>query len=199
VPGERVYAGGSHAVEPDASQAGYFWAAAALTGAQVAVDGISDGSLQGDARFPDLLAQMGCRVERSAQSTAVSGGPLTGIYADMGDMPDLVPTLAVVAAFAEGETVIANVAHLREKESDRLAAVSTELCKMGVAAVETEDGLRIRGGGGHGARIETYEDHRIAMSFALAGLRVPGIRIENEGCVDKSFPNFWDVFARLYE
>jgi 3-phosphoshikimate 1-carboxyvinyltransferase len=199
VPGGRIYTGGSHAVEPDASQAGYFWAAAALTGTQVAVGGVLDGSLQGDARFPELLARMGCTVVRSAQSTAVIGGSLTGIHADMGDMPDLVPTLAVVAAFAEGETVISNVAHLREKESDRLAAVSTELRKMGVAAVETDDGLRVHGGGAHGARIETYDDHRIAMSFALAGLRVPGVQIENERCVEKSFPEFWAVFARLFE
>jgi 3-phosphoshikimate 1-carboxyvinyltransferase len=199
VPGERVYSGGSHAVEPDASQAGYFWAAAALTGTAVAVDGVSEDSLQGDARFPDLLARMGCTVVRSASGTTVVGGPLTGIHADMGDMPDLVPTLAVVAAFAQGETVISNVAHLREKESDRLAAVSTELRKMGVSAAETEDGLRVRGGGANGARIETYDDHRIAMSFALAGLCVPGIQIENEGCVDKSFPNFWKVFDQLYE
>ncbi len=198
-PGGRIYTGGRHAVEPDASQAGYFWAAAALTGSRVTVDGISNDSLQGDARFPDLLARMGCTVLRSAQSTTVAGGPLTGIHADMGDMPDLVPTLAVVAAFAEGETVIVNAAHLREKESDRLAAVSTELHKMGIAVVETADGLRIRGGGARGARIDTYDDHRIAMSFALAGLRIPGIRIENEGCVDKSFPNFWEVFAQLYE
>jgi len=199
VPGGRIYTGGSHAVEPDASQAGYFWAAAALTGARVAVDGILEGSLQGDAQFPDLLARMGCTVVRSAQRTAVIGGPLSGIHADMGDMPDLVPTLAVVAAFAEGETVISNVAHLREKESDRLAAVSAELGRMGVFAVETDDGLRVRGGGAHGARIQTYDDHRIAMSFALAGLRVPGVRIENEQCVEKSFPDFWSVFEQLYE
>ncbi len=198
VPGQRVYAGGDHFVEPDASQAGYFWAAAALTGKEVTVAGIGGDSLQGDARFPELLEQMGCKVARGKDGVAVRGAPLTGICADMADMPDLVPTLAVVAAFAEGETKITNVAHLRAKESDRLAAVSAELGKMGVCVVETEDGLTIRGGGARGARIETYDDHRIAMSFALAGLRVSGIEIENEGCVEKSFPDFWRVFEQLY-
>ncbi len=115
----------------------------------------------------------------------------------MSAMPDVVPTLAVVAAFAEGTTVIENVAHLREKESDRLAAVAAELSKMGVNAVVTEDGLRITGGAPRGTVIDTYDDHRIAMSFALAGLRVPGMVIRNEGCVAKSFPDFWDVFEAL--
>jgi len=116
----------------------------------------------------------------------------------MADMPDMVPTLAVVAAFARGTTVIENVAHLRAKESDRLGAVAAELMKMGIEADCTGSGLRIVGGHPQGAAIDTYNDHRIAMSFALAGLKVPGIKIKDETCVKKSFPNFWEVFKSLY-
>ena len=199
VPGGRVYQAGEHAVEPDASQAGYFWAAGALTGKRVTVVGVTERSLQGDAQFPAVLEQMGCKVERTPNGTTVAGEKLRGITVDMGDMPDLVPTLAVVAAFAEGETRITNVAHLRAKESDRLAAVGTELLKMGVDAAETQDGLRVQGGRPRSSKIETYNDHRMAMSFALAGLKVPGVVIENEGCVEKSFPDFWEVFALLHK
>jgi 3-phosphoshikimate 1-carboxyvinyltransferase len=199
VAGGQGYDAGDYEVEPDASQAGYFWAAGALTGKRVTVLGVTERSRQGDARFPGVLEKMGCKVMRDSNRTTVSGEKLRGVAVDMGDMPDLVPTLAVVAAFAEGETRITNVAHLRAKESDRLAAVRTELLKMGVEAVETRDGLRIRGGSPRSARIDTYDDHRMAMSFALAGLKVPGVVIENEGCVEKSFPDFWEVFAQLYE
>ncbi len=113
-------------------------------------------------------------------------------------MPDLVPTLAVLAAFARGETVITGVAHLRHKESDRLAAVATELTKLGIEAQETTDGLVIRGGDPRGAVIETYNDHRLAMSFAVAGLKAPGMVISDPACVAKSFPDFWEFFERLY-
>jgi 3-phosphoshikimate 1-carboxyvinyltransferase len=112
-------------------------------------------------------------------------------------MPDLVPTLAVLAAFARGDTVITGVAHLRHKESDRLAAVAAELGKMGIEARETADGLVVSGGQPHAAVIETYDDHRLAMSFAVAGLKVPGLVITDPGCVAKSFPDFWEFFDRL--
>jgi 3-phosphoshikimate 1-carboxyvinyltransferase len=115
----------------------------------------------------------------------------------MSAMPDLVPTLGVLAAFADGETVISGVAHLRHKESNRLAAVVTELRRMGVTAEETEDGLRIIGGTPQGADIETYDDHRIAMSFAVAGLKAEGVVIHNPDCVAKSFPDFWEYFENL--
>jgi 3-phosphoshikimate 1-carboxyvinyltransferase len=199
VAGGQGYEAGKYEVEPDASQAGYFWAAGALTGKRVTVLGVTESSLQGDARFPGVLEQMGCKVVRNSSHTTVEGETLRGVTVDMADMPDLVPTLAVLAAFAEGETRITNVAHLRAKESDRLSAVRTELLKMGVEAVETRDGLRIRGGSPRSARIDTHDDHRMAMSFALAGLKVPGVVIENERCVEKSFPDFWEVFAQLYE
>ena len=198
VTGGQAYQAGDHAVEPDCSQAGYFWAAAAISGAGVTVAGTSRTSLQGDVRFTECLASMGCRVAEDSDGIKVTGGPLTGVIVDMADMPDMVPTMAVVAAFARGTTVIENVAHLRAKESDRLGAVAAELTKMGIQADCVGSGLRIVGGNPQGASIDTYNDHRIAMSFALAGLKVPGIKIKDETCVKKSFPNFWEVFKSLY-
>ena len=124
--------------------------------------------------------------------------PLKAVAVDMADIPDMVPTLAVVAAFAEGTTEIQNVAQLKAKESDRLGAVATELTKMGIAVTRSDSGLTIQGGRPEAADIDTYDDHRIAMSFAPAGLVVPGIRIKDEMCVAKSFPDFWKVFERLY-
>ncbi len=197
VPGGQTYRAGCHAVEPDASQAGYFWAAAAVTGRSVTVKGLSFSSRQGDVKFAEVFGRMGCAVTESKEGISVSGGALTGITVDMADMPDMVPTLAVVAAFARGETVITNVGHLKAKESDRLGSVVRELQKMGVAASCTDTGMTILGGGAHGAAIDTYDDHRMAMSFAVAGLRVPGIHIKDPGCVAKSFPDFWEVFDSL--
>jgi 3-phosphoshikimate 1-carboxyvinyltransferase len=140
---------------------------------------------------------MGCLVEPSPDGVVLRGRPLQATQINMAHMPDLVPTLAVVAAFAQGETSITGVAHLRHKESDRLQAVATELTKMGIAVQETKDGLTIQGGRPKGARIETYNDHRIAMSFALAGLKTPGVIIADPECVAKSFPTFWDYFESL--
>jgi 3-phosphoshikimate 1-carboxyvinyltransferase len=194
----KLYRSGSYTVEPDASQAGYFWASAAITGADIKVKGLFRNSLQGDIRIVSLLESMGCRAVHEKNGIRVMGGPLSAIHADMADIPDMVPTLAVVAAFAKGTTVIKNVAHLKEKESNRLAAVVRELNKMGIQASCTDDEVSIEGGTPHDAVIETYNDHRIAMSFAMAGLVTPGIDIQNPICVEKSFPNFWDVFGTLY-
>ena len=202
IPGSQVYQAGEYTVPPDASQASYFWAAAAITGAGITVEGLTRQSLQGDVRFVDVLEQMGCRVNETPEGITVTGPEsreLSPVSVSMGDMPDLVPTLAVAAAFAEGETVIRDVAHLRAKESDRLAAVRNELAKMDISAQILDDVLIISGGSPHGAEIETYNDHRMAMSFAIAGLRIPGMAIRNESCVAKSFPGFWEVFDQLYE
>lgn len=199
VPGNQTYRPGTCTVEADASSAGYFWAAAALTGSTIKVTGTSRSSRQGDARLVDLLNAMGCSVFEEKDGMAVSGGLLSGITADMSDMPDMVPTLAVVAAFASGTTIIENVAHLAVKESDRLSAVVKELTRMGIEATKTDSGLRIVGGSPRAAQIETYDDHRIAMSFALSGLRVPGMEICNPACVGKSFPNFWERLESIYE
>lgn len=199
VPGGQIYRAGEYVVEADYSQAAYFWGAAAIGGANIKVRGVKSDSVQGDIRFVDLLQAMGCRVSRSSDGIGVAGGSLSAIEADLADMPDQVPTLAVVAAFAKGITIIKDVAHLESKESDRLTATVTELNKMGIEATRTADTLRVKGGKPKGAVIETYNDHRIAMSFAIAGLNVPGVYIRNEACVEKSFPAFWQVFEGLYQ
>ncbi|MDF1593437.1 MAG: 3-phosphoshikimate 1-carboxyvinyltransferase [Desulfobacterales bacterium] len=198
VKGGQIYRAGTYVVEPDASQAGYFWAASAITGASIMVKGILKDSRQGDVRFTRLLKEMGCEIMEESDAMGIRGGPLNAIQTDMADMPDLVPTLAVVAAFAKGTTVIRNVAHLKVKESDRLAAVVAELTKMGISAKATDNDLMVTGGSPRGATIETHDDHRIAMSFALAGLKIPGMIILDETCVEKSFPEFWQVLAQLY-
>ena len=199
VPGNQTYRARNIAVEPDASQAGYFWAAAAVSGATVKVMGVTRASRQGDVGLAHVFGLMGCRVDWESDGIAVTGGPLRAVTVDMGHMPDMVPTLAVVAAFAEGQTVLHNVAHLRAKESDRLAAVTRELNKMGIVVESGADALRVTGGRPHGAAIDTYDDHRIAMSFAVAGLMTPGVKIADPQCVSKSFPNFWEVLEELIQ
>jgi 3-phosphoshikimate 1-carboxyvinyltransferase len=198
VAGGQAYRAGSYAVEPDGSQAGYFWAAAAVCGTEIKVKGVTADSCQGDVNFAKLLATMGCATATEPDGITVCGRHLRAADVDMGDMPDMVPTLAVVAAFAEGTTIIRNVSHLKAKESDRLAAVVNELVKMGIDARCSADELIVTGGNPHGAEIETYGDHRIAMSFAVAGLAAPQTFIRDENCVAKSFPDFWEVFAGLY-
>jgi 3-phosphoshikimate 1-carboxyvinyltransferase len=198
LPGDQGYLPQDYQIEADASSASYFWAAAALTGGRVTITNLSLESSQGDAAFPGVLERMGCAIDSTPAGLTVQGGPLRGVEVNMATMPDLVPTLAVLAAFAQGDTVITGVAHLRHKESDRLAAVATELAKLGTEARETADGLAIRGGTPIGAVIHTYNDHRIAMSFAVAGLKAPGLLITDPGCVAKSFPDFWEYFDRLY-
>lgn len=197
IPGVQVYRAGEYLVEGDCSQAGYFWGAAAISGGELKVKGIRSDSSQGDVQFVDLLQTMGCRVFKEHDGIRICGRPLCAIEADLSDMPDQVPTLAVVAAFANGTTVIKNVTHLKSKESDRLTAVVTELNKMGIEAACSGNALVIKGGKPKGAIIDTYNDHRIAMSFAMAGLAIPGVRIQNEGCVDKSFPAFWRILETL--
>ena len=199
VPGGQTYRAGSYTVEPDCSQAGYFWAAAAISGTKIKVKGTTRKTRQGDVGFTELLQKMGCNILYETDGIAVSGGPLSAITADMADMPDMVPTLAVVASFAKGTTVIENVAHLKAKESDRLGSVVQELSKTGIQASCSDTGMMITGGTPHGSEIDTYGDHRMAMSFSLVGLKVPGIIIKDEMCVEKSFPNFWDVFQGLYQ
>jgi 3-phosphoshikimate 1-carboxyvinyltransferase len=198
IAGGQTYRAGDYTVEPDASQAGYFWGAAAITGGSVTVKGVSIDSTQGDVGLVRVFEQMGCRINHGSEGITVTGGELQAVTVDMADMPDMVPTLAVVAAFADGTTVIENVSHLKAKESDRLASTCAELKKMGIAAIAENDRLRVTGGAPRGASIETYDDHRIAMSFAMAGLVTPGVSIIKPYCVEKSFPNFWEVWETLY-
>lgn len=188
-------------VEGDASSASYFLAAAALVGGEVTVTNLPRHSLQGDAAFAGILTRMGCEVSYGEGITLFRdpAKPLRGIDINMGRTPDLVPTLAVVAAKARGRTFIRGVPHLRYKETDRLKAVAQELGKLGVLVTELDDGLIIEGQESfHAAEIETYEDHRIAMAFAVLGLAVPGMIIRNPACVAKSFPEFWKYLAKVY-
>jgi 3-phosphoshikimate 1-carboxyvinyltransferase len=162
------------------------------------VSGIQRSSIQGDIGILDLLGRMGCDVQESSDGVRVRRDrPLQGIDVDMNGMPDMVPTLAVTALFAEGESRIRNVAHLRYKESDRLHAVAAELQKTGANVTLHADGIAIRPGDLHGAQLDTHDDHRLAMSFALIGLAIPGISVENPQCVRKSFPGFWGEFEKL--
>jgi 3-phosphoshikimate 1-carboxyvinyltransferase len=197
VPGRQFSGVGDFTSEPDASAAGYFFAAAAITAGQVTVQDLTTKSIQGDIRFVDLLEEMGCHVVRGEEGITVRGGGLRGIDADMNDISDTVMTLAVVACFADGPTTIRNVAHIRLKETDRLAALATELQRIGAGVDELSDGLVIHPAPLHGAEIETYNDHRMAMSLALAGLTVPGIVIKNPACVGKTYPQFFADLERL--
>jgi 3-phosphoshikimate 1-carboxyvinyltransferase len=197
VLGGQRYVPQNYEVEPDASSAGYFWAAAAIAGGEVEVPGLPARSLQGDVRFVEVLEEMGCRVARCPAGVSVYGRRLHGIDVDMNDISDTVMTLGAVACFAEGPTTIRNVAHIRHKETDRLAALATELRRVGAGVEEFADGLTITPGSLHGAEVETYNDHRMAMSLALVGLRVPGVVVKNPGCVAKTYPGFFTDLDKM--
>lgn len=197
VAGNQPYGARVYCVEPDASAASYFWAAAAITGGRVTVEGLSRSSLQGDVAFCDCLVQMGCRVEYSAEGITMHGGPLRGIDVDMNAISDTVQTLSAVALFAHGATNIRGVGHIRHKETDRIAALATELRKLGADVEERADGLQITPRRLQAAEIDTYDDHRMAMSFGLVGLRLPGVVIRNPACSAKTYPRFFDDLMRL--
>lgn len=197
IKNNQRYAAREYYVEADASSASYFLAAAAITGGKVRIEGLGNNSVQGDACFADLLERMGCRIRKEKDFIEVEGGELKGIDADMSDMPDTAQTLAVVAPFANGKTRIRNVENLRIKETNRIAAVVNELKRLGVKCAEYDDGFEIEPSTPHPAEIETYDDHRMAMSFSLIGLRVNGIKIKNPECVNKTFPDFFKELARL--
>jgi 3-phosphoshikimate 1-carboxyvinyltransferase len=199
IRGRQVYRAQTYGIEPDASAASYFAGAAAVLGGAVELLGLTRDSLQGDIRFLDVLARMGCTVQENPGSMLVRGGPLRGIDVDMNDISDTVMTLGAVACFAAGPTTIRNVGHIRHKETDRLAALAAELRRIGAAVDEWEDGITITPQPLHGAEIETYNDHRMAMSLALVGLRVAGIVLKNPGCVAKTYPRFFDDLERLRE
>ncbi len=208
VPAPQSFGRAAYMVEPDASAASYFLAAAAIAEGEVRLPNFGDDEwpgykvahtdhLQGDVGFVYLLQQMGCSIHRGQEALAVQGGPLHGINADMNDISDTVMTLAAVACFADGPSRIRNVAHIRHKETDRLAALATELRRVGAGVDEFADGLTITPRPLHGAEIETYNDHRMAMSMALIGLKVPGIIIKNPGCVAKTYPGFFADLEKL--
>jgi len=184
-------------IEPDASAASYFFAAAAITEGKILVPGLTKNSLQGDIAFLDVLRRMGCSIIEENNAIGVRGGKLRGIDVVMNAISDTVMTLGAVACFAKGPTTIRNVAHIRHKETDRLTALATELRRVGALVDEFADGLRITPGPLHGAYIETYHDHRMAMSLALVGLLVPGIIIKDPACVAKTYPRFFQDLEKL--
>jgi 3-phosphoshikimate 1-carboxyvinyltransferase len=197
VRGRQHYRGTVCEIEPDASAASYFFAAAAITRGEVTVEGLSRDSAQGDVAFCDWLAHMGCEVRYEANRITVVGRPLWGINVDMNAISDTVQTLAAVALFAEGPTTIHGVAHIRHKETDRIHALAVELRKLGAEVEERADGLKITPGPLGGAEIDTYDDHRMAMSLALVGLAVPGVVIRDPGCTAKTYPHFFRDLAGL--
>ena len=196
------YAARDFEVEPDASAASYFAAAAAITGGTVTLDGLCQTSMQGDIKFCEALEQMGCIVTWSSDTASypfvtIEGRSLQGIEIDMNAISDTVMTLAVVALFAKGPTIIRNVEHIRDKETDRIRDLACELQRLGANVEEHPDGLTIHPAPLRPAKIQTYDDHRIAMSLSLAGLRSEGLCIINPACVGKTFPSYWTEFENL--
>lgn len=193
----QSYTARRYSIEPDASAASYFFATAAITGGRITVDGLNRQTLQGDVRFVDALEQMGCTVTSDDNSITVEGGKLRGIDIDMNSFSDTAQTLSAVAVFADGPTNIRNIVHNRYKETDRIAAVATELRQLGLQIEERHDGMTIHPGEIRPATIETYDDHRMAMSFALIGLKAQGIRIADPGCTSKTYPDYFTDLSRL--
>ncbi|SBT91578.1 3-phosphoshikimate 1-carboxyvinyltransferase [Streptomyces sp. DI166] len=193
------YRATTYPIEPDASTSSYFFAAAALTGGEVTVPGLGEGALQGDLGFVDVLRRMGADVEIGGDRTTVRGtGTLRGLTVNMRDISDTMPTLAAIAPFADGPVRIEDVANTRVKECDRLEACAENLRALGVRVETGPDWIEIHPGAApRGTEIKTYGDHRIVMSFAVTGLRVPGISFDDPGCVRKTFPGFHEEFAAL--
>ena len=188
------YVGKEYAIEPDASAASYIWAAAAITGGEAEVLGLSRDSLQGDVGFCDLLVQMGCEITQTSTGISIKGtGKLRGIDCNMADVSDTAQTLSAVALFAEGPTTIRGIAHNRHKETDRIGNLAIELRKFGATVDEFDDGFRVTPPDQLSpAEIDTYDDHRMAMSLALPGLKVPGVVIRDPGCTAKTYPHFFE-------
>ena len=187
----QVYKPQTYKIEGDWSSASYFLAAAAVTKGDITLSGVNPDSVQGDAEFPDVLEKMGCEVKKTADSLQLKGNSLNGITINMNNMPDAVQTLAVIALFAKGKTVIEGIGNLRIKETNRIEALANELGRLGAEVEAGEDFLIVKPGEYQGAEIETYNDHRMAMSFAVAGLKIPGVKIKDPKCVEKSFPDFF--------
>lgn len=198
--GQR-YQARDYEIEADASNASYFLAAAAVTGGTVTLSNLGTGSIQGDVRFADVLERMGCMVTRGAQITVTGPVRLSALDINMEDIPDTAQTLAVCAAFADGPSRVSGLASLRVKETDRLRAVAVELPKLGVRVEEGPDFWMIHPpaeGAYLPAEIDTYDDHRMAMAFAVAGLRIPGVVINKPSCVAKTFPDFWQCWSEAF-
>ena len=194
----QTYQGIPYRIEPDASAASYFFAAAAITGGTVTVEGLGSNSRQGDLDLVHILGEMGAHVVQETDRTTVTGtGSLRGIEVDMRNLSDVAQTLAVVAPFASSPVRITGIGFIRNKETDRVGAVVKELNRLGIGAQEESDGYVVKPGTPKPGRVETYDDHRMAMSFALLGLRHPGITILNPACTSKTFPDYFAVLETL--
>ena len=191
IPAGQRYVATDYAIEPDASAASYFWAVPAIVGGKATINGLTENALQGDVGFVRCLEKMGCEVEFGNDYISVLGPAKHGIEIDMADVSDTVQTLSAVALFVDGPTTVTNVAHNRVKETDRIGNLAIELRKFGVKVDEHHDGLTIHPAPLNPATIETYDDHRMAMSLSLVGLKQPGVKILNPDCVSKTYPNFF--------
>ena len=199
IEGGQRYQPRVYNIEPDASNASYFFAAAALTGGRVTVQHLSLDSMQGDVQFVRILERMGCQVTVSNDGITLTGPPqLKGVDVDMRTISDTSLTLAAIAPFADSKVTIRNIEHTRWQETDRIHAMVTELRKLDVPVIEHQDGLEISPSPITPAAIDTYADHRIAMAFSLVGLKANGIRINDPECVSKTFPNYFQVLEGLY-
>lgn len=197
---EQRYRGGEYQIEPDVSAACYFYGLAAVTGGEAKVMHVHRATSQGDIRFLDVLEKMGCQVREEADGIVVTGnedGRLEGVHVCMSDFSDQTMTLAALAPFAQGDTVIDGVGHIRRQESDRIRGIVTELTRMGISCEEREDGLTIHPGAVRPTVVSTYDDHRMAMAFALTGCRAEGIVIDNPECCKKTFENYFDILTNL--
>jgi 3-phosphoshikimate 1-carboxyvinyltransferase len=188
---------GIYMTEPDASAASYAFAAAVITGGTVTVTGLGSGSMQGDVRFAEILREMGARVRMGVDWCEVTAAELHGVTVDMADCSDTAQTLAVVAAFADSPTTVTGIGFIRHKETNRINAVVAELQRCGITAIEHDDGFTVHPGVPVPTTVQTYRDHRMAMSFALLGSRSPGISIADPGCVAKTFPEFFEVLESM--
>lgn len=201
MPKGRNFRPVSYEIEPDISAACYFYAAAALTGGHIIVRGVHKNSIQGDIKFLDVLEKMGCKIEDKKEGISLCGpekGKLSGIDIDMKDFSDQTMTLAAIAPFCNSKVTIRNVGHIRLQESDRIHGIAVELAKMGVEVTEGADSLEIMTGLVRPSRVDTYDDHRMAMAFSITGLAADGIVIDNYECCSKTFKNFFDVLESIY-
>lgn len=196
----QMYQATEYAIEPDMSTASYFFAAAAILGGQVTVKHCRlAGMMQGDVRFLTVLEKMGCRVEEvTAGIRLESSGELKGVEVDMAGFSDTFMTVCAVAAFAKGPTTLHSLAHTRLQESDRVSAIAEGLKRLGCEVESTEDTITIKASALKGATVSSFNDHRIAMSLALIGLKVPGVQIENAEAVSKTCPDYFDRIASLH-
>lgn len=200
VAGGQSYAAGIYEIEPDMSAACYFYALAAVTGGKALVNNVHFDTTQGDVKFLDVLEKMGCKITDMPEGIEVRGpkdGRLSAVSVDMNDFSDQALTLSAIASFADGPVEIRNIAHIRGQECDRLHAMAVNLHSMGIGYEEKEDGIRIYPGIPKGTRIETFEDHRVAMSFALTGMRTDGIVIDNPMCCRKTFENYFEILEEI--